>query len=513
MPRQSTPFLPWIAVACVLGVTAVAWLAAGELARRANAARIPTLPDLNATPPPVRAQVIEADRTARANPSSASAVGDLGVIYHASLFNHHAVQAYAIATALNPGDWRPAYYRGLLFEERGEHESALQSFLQVTNANPALGHAWFHVAEIRFKRGELDAAAEAYRHVRDSPPPGVAPVAGVTRRVSVPLAAFGDRGLIRVLLERGKRDQAKTANEQLLRAHPGFGAARALQHLLRDPAERPDRGGSYVPPADPLLDAVVARSQHSDLLLKHAALAGRGGDAAWREFLARRALSVNPRGLDVLLEMSSMLQAGGRHTEALAFLHQAEAVAPGDHHTLVEQGKSLSELGRLDEAEQVLRRAVRVRDAAAEYNLGIVLDRKERWDEARSHYERALSIDPFHTRALNNLAIGLDRRSQTRAALALYARALDIAPADPEVLSNLGNALVNQRRYVEAIEVLETAITIDPTAPDAHNNLGIALAQSGQFDKARAQFQEALRLNPHHANARKNLEAISGMGR
>ncbi|MDQ3439380.1 MAG: tetratricopeptide repeat protein, partial [Planctomycetota bacterium] len=468
------------------------------------------------TSEPIRAQVIEADRAARANPSSAAIVGDLGVVYHASLFNQQALHAYALATTLDPEAWRPAYYRGLLLEERGEHEPALQAFLQVTSVAPAQGHAWFHIAEIRFKRRELDAAVEGYRRVRESPATAAAPVGGVTRRVAVPLAAFGDLGLVRVLLERGARDQAKTEIEQLVRAQPNFGPARDLQEQLVGRADRVshhDGDGSYLPPVDPLMDAVVARSQQPDLLLKHAALAGRAGDAPWREFLARRALAVSPRGLDVLLEMSSMLQAAGRHTEALEFLRQAEAVAPGDHHTLVEEGKTLSELGRLEEAEQVLRRAIRVRDAAAEYNLGTVLDRQERWDEARSHYERALSINPFHTRALNNLGVGLDRRGQTPAALALYARALDIAPADPEVLSNLGSAFLGKRRYAEAIAVLDRAVTIDPAAPNAHNNLGIALAQSGRLDEAVARFQEALRLNPRHANARRNLEAIKKLGK
>ena len=43
------------------------------------------------------------------------------------------------------------------------------------------------------------------------------------------------------------------------------------------------------------LDAVVAASVDADLLLKHAGLATRAGDAPWREFLLRRALAANPR--------------------------------------------------------------------------------------------------------------------------------------------------------------------------------------------------------------------------
>ena len=172
---------------------------------------------------------------------------------------------------------------------------------------------------------------------------------------------------------------------------------------------------AYTPPSDPLLDAVVAESRMRDLLLKHAALAERGGDAAWREFLVRRALQFNPRDPNVLMEMAGMLQASGRFSEALDYLRQHQQVVPGDHHTLVEEGRVLSDLGQYAEAESVLRQATRVRDAAAEYNLGAVLDRLGRTDEARTHYQAALAIDPYHARAMNNLGVWLDRSGQSAA--------------------------------------------------------------------------------------------------
>jgi len=341
-------------------------------------------------------------------------------------------------------------------------------------------------------------------------------IGGQYPRQGISLTAYAEFGLVRLLLERGDQAVATTQLEALVRGQPRFGAARTLLMQLRKPPtaepvtelrSAPTR--AYIPPADPWLDAVVARSQHSDLLLKHVALAARGGDQPWREFLVRRALDANPMALDVLLEMASTLQAVGRHSDALDHLRQCEQIAPGDHHTLVEQGRSLSELGRLDEAEQVLRRATRVRDAAAEFNLATVLDRQERWEDARAHYERSLLIDPFHARALNNLAVGLDRRGQTAAAMALFARALQAAPEDAETHSNLGSALIQQSRFADAIRALETSLALDPDAPDAHNNLGIALAQSGRRDEARGEFERALRIAPNHENARRNLAALA----
>jgi Flp pilus assembly protein TadD len=254
---------------------------------------------------------------------------------------------------------------------------------------------------------------------------------------------------------------------------------------------------------------VVAASQHPDLLLKHAGLATRGGDAAWREFLVRRALAAAPSDLNVLMEMSAMLQSQRQLTEALAYLERHETLAPDDHHGLVQQGKVLADLGRFADAERVLRRAVAVRDTTAEFNLGTVLDQQGRWDEARTRYERALALDPFNTSAMNNLAAGLDRRGQTALALPLFERALAIAPDNADYYVNYGTALVQARRVDEAIGALMTAIELAPRSANAHNNLGIALARQGDLVKARDAFARALEIDPRHEGARGNLDQVS----
>ena len=279
-------------------------------------------------------------------------------------------------------------------------------------------------------------------------------------------------------------------------------------------ADRPVAGArAYVPPADPLLDAVVDMSRHSDVLLKHAALAARAGDMARREFLARRAIDFNPRDPDVLMEMASMLQESGRPADALGYLAQHEAIEPNDHHGLVEQGRCLIDLNRLTDAEQVLRRALRVPDAAAEYNLGFAIDRQGRWQEAREHYERALALDPYHARALNNLGVGFARSGDPARARLFHERALAAASDNPEVYSNYATALLVEGRTAEAIAALEQALAIDPASADAHNTLGVALGQGGRLREALDQFREALRLNPGHVDARRNLERASAAAR
>lgn len=510
MERRYPLGLPAWGLAVVAAVAATAWLATGALTRRALVAQLPSL-QVEGAPPAARDAIAAADRDARDAPS-ASAVGALASAYHASQLPAPAIAAYAVAEALAPDTWRWTYLRALLLEERSDARGARAAFDQVIAHSPAHGPSWFHLGELAFKSGRLDDAHAAYTRARDAAAEAAFTTAAVGARQTVPLSAYARLGLARVALERGQADAAERELQAAVAASPGFGPARGLLREVerrrgRTPVARPPAfESSYVPPADPRLDAVVATSHHADVLLKHAGLAARAGDAAWREFLVRRAQTAAPSDLNVLMEMAAMLQSQRRLSEALVPLQQAEALAPGDHHVLVQQGKVLADLGRLAEAEAVLRRAVAVRDTTAQFNLGAVLDQQGRWDEARVHYEGALAIDPFNTSAMNNLASGLDRRGDNAAALALFERAIAIAPDQADYYTNYGNALVQAKRLDAAVDALAVAITLDPRAANAHNNLGIAFAQQQRLDLARQAFERALQIDPAHANARRNLE-------
>jgi len=465
---------PWIvAVVAVLG-GATAWWLAGTLVSRAAVRRLPAVPAHAASVPRVAVEAITAaDRAARSSPS-AETIGALAMTYHANVYPAEALSAYAAAELLDPRDGRWPYYQAMLLIEQASHEPAVAALTRVESGSEHYALARLRLAETLSKAGEPAAARRALDE------------AGAA--ASAPPSTAGTRTRI-----------GGTITEHV---------AAALASLDRDPA-------AVAPPeprplVDPLMDDLAERSHHPDFLLKYAALAGRGGDPVWRERLATRALEAQPNGLDVLLEMAATLQDKDMHTDALAYLKRAEDAAPGDHHTLVEQGQSLIALQRLDEAEAVLRRATRVRDATAEYNLATVLDLQDRWSEAQVHYERALAINPFHTRALNNLGIGMGRRGQTARAIAIHERAVAISPLDADPLINLSASFLSLQRFADALDAADRAIRLDARRVDAHNNRGIALAQLGRNDEARAAFEAALKIDPRHVDAQRNLAVVNG---
>jgi tetratricopeptide (TPR) repeat protein len=166
-------------------------------------------------------------------------------------------------------------------------------------------------------------------------------------------------------------------------------------------------------------------------------------------------------------------------------------------------GTALAEEGRADEAITHYQMALQLNPnyAEAHYNLGIALAGKGRADEAITHYRMALQIDPNYARAHNNLATALMLKGRADEAITHYQMALQISPNYAEPHVGLGNALLQQRNVNEAITQYQMALQINPNYAEAHYALGNALAQKGRADQAINHWEMALQINPNNAEA------------
>jgi tetratricopeptide (TPR) repeat protein len=236
-----------------------------------------------------------------------------------------------------------------------------------------------------------------------------------------------------------------------------------------------DRLPAYDPYFDPTFDDLVHESRSSTFLLQQASAADVSTNAPWREYLIRRAHEFDPENTDALYELASLLRVLRRYDEALQLLQRHQQLVPGDLQALTDIGRCLAGLNLLPEAESVLRRALTVRDdAGTHYDLGFVLDRTGRLDQAIAEYERAIERNPNHKEALNNLAIDLARQGK-------------MAPAS---------------------RVFERLTAVDPDNADARTNYGLVLQARGERDQAAREFRRALDVNPDHTRARDALAAL-----
>ena len=152
-------------------------------------------------------------------------------------------------------------------------------------------------------------------------------------------------------------------------------------------------------------------------------------------------------------------------------------------------------------------RAIEVTDHnwVAHTNLGVVLAKEGRVNDAMAQYRQALQIKPDYVEARRLLAFHLANGGKVDEAITHFREALKISPKDPEAHNNLGSLLARQGKIHEALSEYREALQSNPNYADARFNLGFFLSQQGQTSEAIEQYKEAVRIKPDYADARLNL--------
>jgi tetratricopeptide (TPR) repeat protein len=165
--------------------------------------------------------------------------------------------------------------------------------------------------------------------------------------------------------------------------------------------------------------------------------------------------------------------------------------------------------GELGNAAAEYAQAIRLRGGyeEAQANLGGVLMKLGRLDEATPHLREALRLRPDVVGAHEDLANALSRTpGGLDEAVLQYREALRMDPGFAAGHNNLGNTLLGTPATLDqAAAQFEEALRLDPGYAEAHNNLGIALGAQGRRDEAVAQYREALRLKPDFAEIHFNI--------
>ena len=146
--------------------------------------------------------------------------------------------------------------------------------------------------------------------------------------------------------------------------------------------------------------------------------------------------------------------------------------------------------------------------ADAYYNLGTVLQKLERLDEAADAYRQAVQLRPELTLAHNNLGNVHFLQGRPAEAIACYERALGTQPENAEALNNLGNALQAQGRTAETVDLFERAVCAKPDCAETLNNLGNVLHLQGDTERALDCYQKSLQLAPQFAETHHNLALL-----
>ncbi|MBE9467267.1 MAG: O-antigen ligase family protein [Bacteroidetes bacterium] len=96
---------------------------------------------------------------------------------------------------------------------------------------------------------------------------------------------------------------------------------------------------------------------------------------------------------------------------------------------------------------------------------GVALSQLQKYAEAKTEYEKALEIHPYHIQVLNNLASCCDLLGEHKLAENYYNRALEISPDFKDALVNLSIVYFNKRKNEKAYNTIYRCSEQKPVPP------------------------------------------------
>ena len=181
----------------------------------------------------------------------------------------------------------------------------------------------------------------------------------------------------------------------------------------------------------------------------------------------------------------------GDYAEAARLYERASAAAPRSVTALTGLGKSYSELGQLNRAQNALQaaEALRPRDPDVQSEIGKLALIQGNGPAAFAAFDLALRAKPQHLPALTGKAVALDHMSRHREAQAVYQTALALYPTNFALMSNhaLSRAISGDEAYAQSVftELLNDARHSETTKA----NLAIVYMLTGKTNEASAILQ------------------------
>jgi tetratricopeptide (TPR) repeat protein len=195
---------------------------------------------------------------------------------------------------------------------------------------------------------------------------------------------------------------------------------------------------------------------------------------------------------------AKILMAQGRDTEAREMLRSAAGGGPERIEIILAEAQMLREVGRLDEAWQLLEGALARHPDNPDllYDAALLAERRGDTALMEKYLRRVLELKPDHAHALNALGYSLaDRNVRLPEARDLVARALTLAPEDPFIMDSMGWVLYREGKLEEARAVLEKAYGLRDD-PEIAAHLGEVLWSLGRKDDATRLLKAAARKHP-----------------
>jgi tetratricopeptide (TPR) repeat protein len=390
-----------------------------------------------------------------ANPQSANAWGDYGLLLLAQLFDREADFCFSEASRLNPDDPRWHYTRGYIATKKDAQNA--EGLYKKAIATSGPGDQYRSVARLQLgdwllEQGKPDEAESLYTQEM-GPPPGK------------PRAVYG---LAMVASARGENEKANELMKSVAEDE------HVKKHALIYFANRAKIRGD---------DAEASRYQKEAARLLE--------PPAWPDpiFDYTLTLAVGRRGRERLIQH---LERENKFYEVLD-IYNAELEKERTPKLLIGAGVNYMRIKEYDRAIALLKEAVE-RDPNspnATYNVAIAIFTRA---------EREADINPGSTEVAKWF----------REVIVYAKRTTELKPDHDKAYLFWGLSLKHLGDPKGAIDPLQKGLIARPENSDLHVAMGQVLAQLGNKTEAEKYFKNAQSLNPNDPSAARELEKLHG---
>lgn len=167
------------------------------------------------------------------------------------------------------------------------------------------------------------------------------------------------------------------------------------------------------------------------------------------------------------------------------------------------QGKSLLEARRFQEAISHFDQAIAIdprMDEAYVYR-GTAKNLIDDYEEAVTDFTQAIKLNPKNADAYYNRGIARRNLGDERGAYADFTEAIALNPKHVDAYYNRGNARSEKRDYDGAIADFSRVIELSPDHAAAYYDRGTAKSDNGDYDGAIADFSKTIELRPKDPGA------------
>jgi protein O-GlcNAc transferase len=190
----------------------------------------------------------------------------------------------------------------------------------------------------------------------------------------------------------------------------------------------------------------------------------------------------------------------GRYADAERCYRQVTESDSDYPGAIVMLGFVLREQGRIDEAREVLERAVRIaaEDADGHYLLSTILEATGPRDAEISYLQRAIELRPNFELARRQLIMALFKAGRCAEATKLCEESMAILPDSGELHFYRSNLYLHTGEKALAIASCRRALSLDPGLIGAQQSLSRILLDTEQFEQAELSYRREIELTPEH---------------